>query len=94
MPKCRSSPSSAVSSSPPRSVAAASSAQARRVAASRLRAGGGGISRGPGAEPMRSTRNTSAPSSRNTPPMPVCEAMPASFAFMLSNSGPSVRVSS
>ena len=34
----------------------------------------------------------SEPSSLNTPLMPVCDAMPASLAFMLSNSGPSVSV--
>ena len=34
----------------------------------------------------------SDPCSRNTPLMPVCDAMPASFAFMFSKSGPAVSV--
>ena len=55
--------------------------------------GMGGVFRLLGADVFRVERIGSVPSSRNTPPMPVCEAIPASFAFMLSKSGPSVRVS-
>ena len=53
-----------------------------------------GAIRGPGVSVIARTRMMSAPRSRNTPSIPLCEAMPASFARMLSNIGPAVRVSS
>ena len=46
----------------------------------------------PGTSATDSTRYTSEPRSRNTPVMPACEAMPASLAFMHSNSGPDSSV--
>ena len=46
----------------------------------------------PCASSMSSTRYTSAPSSLNTPAMPVCEAMLSSIARMCSKSAPCVSV--
>ena len=74
---------------------AASSAQVAPHRGEQVARRGGGA--GAGARHRarsRATRKMSAPSRRKTPCMPVCEAIPASFAFMLSNSGPSVSVSS
>ena len=65
--------------------------QARSVVTST--SGGGGASRaGPYTSVTDSTRYTSEPRSRNTPVMPLCEAMPASLAFMHSNRGPESSV--
>ena len=64
----------------------------RRTAVSMPLRGGGAGSGSPSTASICSTSYTSEPSRRNTSCMPVCDAMPASCAFMPSNSGPSVSV--
>ena len=64
----------------------------RRTAVSIPLRGGGPGSGSPSSASICSTSYTSEPSRRNTPCIPVCDAMPASCAFMPSNSGPSVSV--
>ena len=63
-----------------------------RTADSRLRRGPGAASTGHSIGSMSSTAYTSAPWRRKIPLIPVCDAIPASFAFMRSKSGPEVSV--
>jgi hypothetical protein len=65
---------------------------ARRSAESRLSSPRGSMRAGATTCSTRSTAYTSEPRSLKTPLIPVCDAMPASLAFIRSNSAPSVSV--
>jgi hypothetical protein len=97
-PISRSRASSAASSSVSSERAADRPVLTRRNTISGLgRAGGEGSAIGivsAGRRSIASTEWMSAPRRWNTSAMPPCEAMPASCAFMLSNTGPSVSVRS
>jgi len=92
MPIGCSSTSSSASISDFRSFAPDSRAMQARSVVTSTSGAGGASSAVPYTSLTDSTRYTSDPRSLNTPVMPACEAIPASLAFMHSNSGPESSV--